>query len=355
MKLLAGLFLLMAARSFAMGQWVEQSSGVTTDFRGLSAVSDKIVWASGTKGSYIRTVDGGKTWKPGVVPGAEGLDFRDVDAVSADVAYLLSIGKGESSRIYKTNDGGQTWTLQFKNTHPEAFFDAMAFWDEKHGVAMSDPVDGRFVIIRTEDGGATWRPVSPENIPPAMTNEGGFAASGTCIAVEGKSNAWFATGGAEKARVFRSTDGGQTWAVGETPILANIPSAGVFSIAFTDSKNGVVVGGDYQKPKEAEKNIALTANGGKTWTLVEQSKPPGFRSGVAYIRRGSGASVITVGTSGSDYSVDGKAWAKLDEQNYNVVSFDRRGNGWAAGPKGRIAKYLGASRPGFGSKSLPKP
>lgn len=355
MKLLAGLFFLFLLRTIAMGQWVEQASGVTTDFRGLSVVSDKIAWASGTKGTYIRTIDGGTTWQSGVVPGAEGLDFRDVDAFSADVAYLLSMGKGESSRIYKTTDGGRNWSLQFQNSQPEAFFDAMAFWDAGHGVAMSDPVDGRFVIIRTEDGGANWRAVPPANIPPALTNEGGFAASGSCITVEGRSNVWFGTGGAEKARVFRSTDGGRTWSVSDTPILAGAASAGVFSIAFTDAKNGVVVGGDYQKPTAPEKNIALTSDGGVTWRLSEQSKPSGFRSGVAYVRQGAGPSMIAVGTSGSDSSADGVAWAKLDEQNYNVVSFDRRGAGWAAGPKGRIAKYLGSSRPGFGTRRLPKP
>ena len=316
-------------------QWRQQQSGTTAAFRGLSAVSDKVAWASGTKGTFIRTVDGGMTWEPGTVAGAEALDFRDVDAFDARTAFLLSIGKGDASRIYKTTDGGRTWALQFKNSDPEAFFDAMAFWDRNHGIAMSDPVEGRFVILTTDDGGATWNRLPAEKMPPALPNEGGFAASGTCITVEGRGNVWFGTGGAQAARVFRSTDRGRTWAVSETPILAGIASAGIFSLAFRDSRNGIAVGGDYQKPAGTERTIAVTSDGGQSWRLVEGSKPAGFRSGVAWLR---GKELVTVGASGSDYSADGAAWTALDQENYNVVSIARNGAGWAAGPRGRIAR-----------------
>lgn len=334
-RLLAVAFLALVAVQ-ANAQWVRQASGTTADFRGLSVVSDKIAWASGTKGSFTRTLDGGKTWQAGTVPGAEGLDFRDVDAFDANVAYLLSIGKGDASRIYKTIDGGKTWKLQFKNNQPEAFFDAMAFWDAKRGIAMSDPVNGRFLVITTRDGGATWNPMPPDGMPPALPNEGGFAASGTCIAVQGKNNVWIGTGGAAKARVFRSTDGGKSWSVAETPILAGIPSAGIFSMAFADAKNGVIVGGDYQKPALAEKNLARTNDGGLTWNLIETEKPSGFRSGIVLLANGG---AVAVGTSGSDFSSDGKRWEKLDQENYNAVAASRNGVVWAAGPKGRIARW----------------
>jgi photosystem II stability/assembly factor-like uncharacterized protein len=318
--------------------WTVQLDGAGADFRGLSAVDARVVWASGTKGTFARTTDGGLNWKPGTVAGAASLDFRDVDAFDEKTAYLLSIGKGESSRIYKTTDGGTTWKLQFRNTEPEAFFDAMAFWDARNGIAFSDPVNGRFIIITTTDGGDTWKRVAAENIPPAMAGEGGFAASGSCITVQGATNVWFGTGGAV-ARVFRSTDRGNTWSVAETPLASGVESAGVFSIAFKDAKNGVIAGGDYRKPQGSEANLALTADGGKTWKLIEGARPAGYRSCVAYSHDRS--ALIAVGTSGSDLSTDGgKSWQNLDKENYNVVSFARRaGAGWAAGPGGRISKY----------------
>jgi photosystem II stability/assembly factor-like uncharacterized protein len=342
MKITQAIFfvaLLLLARN-ADAQWRQQASDTTSDFRGLCALSPLVAWASGTRGTFARTTDGGKTWRAGTVAGAEGLDFRDVKAMGADTAYLLSIGKGEQSRIYKTTDGGAHWALQFLNKTAEGFFDAMAFWDKDHGIAMSDPVDGRFLIITTDDGGKTWNQVPAANLPPAVKGEGGFAASGTCIAVQGKSNVWFATGGAV-ARVFRSTDRGRTWQVAATPIASGIESAGIFSIAFKDATHGTIVGGDYRKPAEAGDNVAMTSDGGRTWTLASGARPAGYRSCVAYVP-GTAATLVAVGTSGSDISTNGGVdWTSLDKENYNSASFTR-GAGWAAGPRGRIAKYESA-------------
>ena len=339
-KIIGGLFSIAFIFSTAMSvmaQWQQQSSGTNADFRGLCAVSAQVAWASGTKGSFVKTTDGGNTWQAGQVSGAEALDFRDIDAFDAKTAYILSIGNGESSRIYKTTDGGTSWSLQFKNSQQEAFFDAMAFWDANHGIAMSDPVNGKFLLITTDDGGKNWKPVAPENLPPAVQGEGGFAASGTCITVEGKTNVWFASGGTA-ARVFRSTDRGRTWAVSDTPIISGAAAAGIFSIAFQDAKNGIIVGGTYNKPEEAEKGMAVTTDGGKTWKLAGNAK--GFRSGAAYVKTAQGAMIIAVGTSGSDYSANnGAQWLSLDKENYNSVSVSKDSKAiWAAGPKGRIAK-----------------
>lgn len=337
------VFLLLAG-DIASAQWILQSSGTESDFRGLCAVSSNVAWASGTRGTYARTTDGGKTWRAGVVAGAEGLDFRDVDAFDAQTAYLLSIGKGASSRIYKTTDGGASWSLQFTNKTAEAFFDAMAFWDRDHGIAMSDPVDGRFLVITTDDGGKTWNPVPAQSLPPAIAGEGGFAASGTCITVQGKSNVWLASGGSV-ARVFRSTDRGRTWQVATTPITSGVESAGIFSITFKDARRGIIAGGDYRKPEEAVNNVAMTTDGGRTWKLARSARPPGYRSSVAYVPGASNSMLVAVGTSGSDYSIDGgNSWAGLDRENYNSVSF-AQGAGWAAGPRGRIAKFKGARGP----------
>ncbi|MDQ1612425.1 MAG: hypothetical protein QOG00_2356 [Pyrinomonadaceae bacterium] len=338
--------LLLMNSSGAPG-WESQSSGAKVRFRGVSAVSQTIAWASGERGTYARTTDGGRTWAVGNVPGAAELDFRDVDAFDANTAYLLSIGEGEKSRIYKTTDGGASWKLQFKSARPSAFFDAMAFWDRDHGIAMSDPVDGRFLVITTSDGGATWRETPREGMPPALAGEGGFAASGTCITVEGKRNVWFGTGGASGARVFRSSDAGRTWDVATTPIIYD-KSAGIFSVAFRDAKRGVIVGGDYTKEGESKQNAAVTRDGGRTWTPVTAVRPHGYRSCVAYVRgaRGTPVLLVAVGPSGSDYSTDdGASWKSFGAEGFHTASFTRTdGAGWAAGEQGRVAKYLGAAR-----------
>jgi photosystem II stability/assembly factor-like uncharacterized protein len=282
------------------------------------------------------------SWQTSVMPGASQLDFRDVQAVDASTAYLLSIGPDEASRIYKTTDGGRTWTLQFTNHNPKAFFDAFAFWDARTGIAVSDPVDGRFILIKTTDGGSTWKEFPRENSPQAIEGDGAFAASGTCIAVDGKKNVWFGTGGGAVARVFRSSDGGDTWKVAATPIAAGNASSGIFSIAFKDSRNGVIVGGDYKKENESSDNIATTTDGGATWTLARSSRLSGFRSAVAYVPGSRGPMLVAVGPSGSDYSIDnGASWGSLGGAGFHAVSFSGVDAGWAVGEGGRIGKYTG--------------
>jgi photosystem II stability/assembly factor-like uncharacterized protein len=331
-------FFLSAALCFAQGggQWVMQKSSVAVRLRGVSAVSKQIAWASGDKGTYLHTSDGGATWLSGVVPGAEGLDFRDVDAFSANVAYLLSIGNGENSRIYKTTDGGRNWTLQFKNSNPKAFFDAMAFWDERNGIAVSDPVDGHFVIIRTSDGGGTWKQISPDHMPAALDGEGAFAASGTCIAVNGSKDVWFGTGG-PRARVFHSADGGQSWEVAETPMTAG-KAAGVFSLLFLNAKQGVAVGGDYTKEKEIGENVAVTIDGGKTWTKITGQHPNGYRSCVAIVP--GTRKLVAVGPSGSEYTLNnGEKWVADGTEGFHSISFAGPQEGWAVGENGRVGKW----------------
>jgi photosystem II stability/assembly factor-like uncharacterized protein len=330
---IAALLLGMDA-SASHAQWQEQAIRSDANFRGLCAVSAQVAWVGGTKGTYGRTTDGGTNWSVGTVPGSAKLDFRDVEAFGEATAYLLSAGPGEESRIYKTTDGGRTWALQFKNLDREAFFDALAFWDEPDSISLSDPVKGQFPLIFTENGGATWKPLAATNLPPALPNEGCFAASGTCLVTHGPSDVWFGTGGAQTSRVFHSRDRGRHWTVSSTPIRAGTPSAGIFSIAFRDANHGIIVGGDYRKPNEPGPNTAITANGGQTWTPV--GRPFSYRSGVAWAKD----RWIAVGTSGSDVSLDdGSTWKPLDHQNYNSVAFTPTGDGWAVGPKGRIAKF----------------
>jgi photosystem II stability/assembly factor-like uncharacterized protein len=331
---LFAITLLACFNSLAHAQWQKQTIRTDADFRGLCAVSAKVAWVSGSKGTYGRTTDGGETWLVGSVPGAAKLDFRDVEAFGETTAYLLSAGPGEDSRIYRTTDGGKTWALQFKNSNPTAFFDAMAFWDEKNGVALSDPVDGQFKLVVTDDGGTNWKPLSQKNLPPALPKEGAFAASGTCLVTHGKNDVWFCTGGAKTARVFHSSDRGRNWSVSDTSIIAGVESAGIFSIAFRDKDHGMIVGGDYRKPNDAGANAAITSDGGKSWTRLD--KPFPYRSCVAWAKD----RWVVVGTSGSHVSLDnGATWKLLDRENYNSVAFTTTGEGWAVGPKGRIVKF----------------
>jgi photosystem II stability/assembly factor-like uncharacterized protein len=320
--------------SIAFGQWQAQAIDTKADFRGLCVVSPNVAWVGGTKGTYARTTDGGRSWSVATVPGAEKLDFRDVEAFGETTAYLLSAGPGDASRIYKTIDGGKSWTMQFKSADPAAFFDAIGFWDEKNGIALGDPIKGLFQLIVTDDGGANWKPLAARTLPPALSGEGAFAASGTCLVTHGENDVWFATGSTKTARVFHSKDRGLNWEASETPIVAGAESAGIFSIAFRDTKHGIIVGGDYRKPNDIGANVATTSDGGKTWTLLDKQLP--FRSAVAWAKD----CWVAVGTSGSHSSQDnGVTWKLLDRENYNSVGFTSTGEGWAVGPKGRIAKF----------------
>ena len=336
---LAGILLLAALVQGSMSyQWSPLSTGVTARLRGVSAISDRVAWASGTNGTILRTIDGGGTWTTLAVPGAEKLDFRDVDAVDDKSAYVLSIGPGELSRIYKTADAGATWTEQFVNRDPKGFFDAMAFWDATRGIAVGDSIDGQFVILTTSDGGRTWTRVPPAALPPALPNEGFFAASGTNLTVLPPNHVWLGTGAASEARVLHSSDAGRTWTLASTPLAAG-PSAGIFSIAFADPTHGIVVGGDYKTEGVAGDNAALTADGGKTWTLMKGLS--GFRSAVAYVP-GNVKGIVAVGPAGSDVSLDaGKTWVPVAGAGYHAFAFARRGtNGFGVGEKGAAGKLL---------------
>lgn len=333
--------LTLFAPTLASGaQWQPLASPTDAELRGLSVVSPEVVWASGMRGTVLRTTNGGTTWEHDTIPGATKLDLRAIAATSRDVAHALSIG--DSSRIYRTTDGGRTWSLRFVGTRQGSFFDAIQFWDAKHGIAMSDPVDGRFLIITTDDGGDTWTEMPASGMPASLPGEGGFAASGTCLIVRGDREAWLASGGAAAARLYRSTDRGRTWTVHDTPLRAGVSSAGVFSVAFRDSRHGVIAGGDYQQPALRGRNLALTSDGGATWTLSDSaSSPAGYRSAVAFVPGSNGRRLLAVGLTGTDVSRDGgMTWMNVDSTAYNSVALATDGTGWAVGPKGRIARWM---------------
>ena len=315
-----------------------QTSGTTVLLQAVSVVDDRVVWVSGHGATFARTVDGGETWVPGVVPGPDTLQFRDVYAVSAETAYLLSAGPGDMSRIYKTTDAGQSWTLQFSNTDPRAFFDCMDFWDADRGLAFSDAVDGRLVIIRTGDGGENWTPVSPDAIPVAAGTEGGFAASGTCLVTRGEQDAWIGTGAGDAARVYHTADGGTTWSVVETPIVGGAGTTGITTLAFDDELGGFALGGDIGQPTMRTDNVAITSDGGASWTLAGRPVFSGAVYGASVVP-GLPQAVVAVGPGGMDFSLDNATtWTSLDTLSYWSVGFASPQAGWAVGPAGRITK-----------------
>lgn len=338
MKLIFSLALLFSLP--ASGQWEKIEVRTAASLRGLSVVDGGVVWASGTGGTVIRTVDGGKTWSVMIVPGAEKLDFRGIRAFDGNTAVVISSGPAEKGQahIYRTGDGGKTWKDVYEQKTPGVFFDAIAFWDRKHGIVLSDPVDGRFALFTTSNGGAAWKQIPPSALPPALPNEGAFAASNSCLTIQGERNVWFATGGATVARVFRSNERGRSWSVSETPMHPANASSGIFSLAFSDSRNGVAVGGDYVHPENSDlPNLMLTSDGGKTWQAGTPTIPAGvYFSSVAPLPQSGKDIFVAVGIKGAFVFVGG--WSKAGDQNLNSVAAAKSGaqHVLAVGPKGTV-------------------
>ena len=331
-----------------------QQSGTTQLLISVSPVNSRVVWASGTGGTFVVTTDGGEHWKSAVVPGAESLQFRDVQGVSDKVAYLMSIGDNTTDfRIYKTVDGGANWTIEFTNQTVNAFYDCFAFWTPHRGVAHSDSVNGVFPDIRTHDG-TTWQSIAAQ-MPPALPGEASFAASGTCLTTQGGRNAWTATGGSSIARILATRDGGDTWKAYDTPLVSS-PSAGAISVAFRDPRHGIVGGGDLASNDSA--GTATSDNGGQTWTLTNKPPVQGAIFCLAYVRGtrhgdeedfGEGqdhAVVITTETAPSFTSGEaawtpdeGHTWFSLPGvSGFWAVAFADPEAGWFVGRGGQILK-----------------
>lgn len=314
-------------------QWEELTAATQSNFRGLHVVDDEVIWASGSKGTILRSVDGGATCQVGKVPGEEAGELRDIHAFDAEHAVFLAC---QPARIYRTRDGGRTFQLLYEATDPKAFLDGIAFFDENRGLAFGDSLGRRFQLLRTVDGGKTWQQVPDAGLPEALPGEGGFAASGTCLSVDARGCAWIVTGIAG-ARVFRSVDFGLSWTVADTPLLHG-PSAGVFSLASKIDGSAVIVGGDYKRHDSTERNAATSMDGGLTWRAVTAAPPGGFRSCVAWIP-GYRQAWITVGESGADLSIDGgSSWSKISDRGYHAVAFGPGGAGYAVGAGGRFAR-----------------
>src|SRR3954471_22384753 len=260
-------------------RWKPVPTGSDQQYRGLDAVSARVAWVGGSAGEVLRTLDGGRSWQVVSPPGSDGLLFRDVEATGVFKASVLSIGEGAASRIYTTFDGGRHWATAFVNDDPRAFYDCMDFYaGGKRGLALSDPVDGKFRIAGTDDSGRSCHVLPNAGMPPAVDGEFAFAASGTCLVTSGR-DAWFATGGGA-ARVFHSRDRGRHSTVTSARIPATA-SGGVFSLAFRDPWEGVMVGGDFGAPTNGARASGFTVDGGASWRPGGDLS--GYRSGVDWV------------------------------------------------------------------------
>ncbi|KAI1505160.1 oxidoreductase [Biscogniauxia marginata] len=325
--------------SYPKLSWKLLSTGSESQFRGLAPVSDKVVWVSGTKGTVLRSEDGGSTWAsvgPALSADDAGLEFRDIEAWSAEKAVILSIGEGTDSRIYFTDDGGDSWTQSFSNQEASAFYDCIAFESPERGMAMSDPVDGKIRLIETLDGGKSWSIIDPSGMPLALEGEFGFAASGTCIATA--AIRWYiASGGVNPGRIFRSENGYQ-WEVSNSSIAGG-EAGGVFSVQFLDKKHGIAVGGDFEAPAGAINNAAWSSDGGVTW-IRSTSFPGGYRSGSSWVP-GSWDTALAVGPTGSDFTIDaGHTWHGFDNGTFDSVKCLTSHVCWASGQNGRVARLI---------------
>src|SRR5277367_5144043 len=345
-QLLIPVFVVLLATIFVHGAskdrpwWTVQTSGIDTNLRGVSIAEfpgpDQapvpVAWASGSNGVILQSKDMGKTWQRLRVPGGETLDFRSIQARDAQTAYVMSSGDGDKSRIYKTSDGGANWKLQYTDKRKEFFLDALVCDSDIECFAVGDPIDGKFVILHTKDG-QTWQQSPAGRMPAALPNEGAFAASGTCLAVYNDQDIYFVTGG-PAARVFHSSDAGDSWTVNTTPIVSGNASSGIFSIAVHDNAV-VIVGGDYRDPGRPDRVAAYSQDAGKTWTLAAQ-QPGGFRSAVAWV---DGVTLVAAGPNGEDISEDGGIhWKHTDSLNLNALAILDIWNGWAVGSNGAIAR-----------------
>ena len=317
----------------------EQESGTRELLQAISPVDDTVVWVSGHGGTFLRTVDGGLNWSARVVSGADTLQFRDVDAFGAHTAYLLSSGPGALSRIYRTDDGGDTWDLQFLNDHPDGFLDCMAFWDARRGVVYGDAVEGELFVLRTEDGGASWVRGPEGGLPPAQEGEGGFAASGSCVATGSGGRAWIATGNGARTRVLRTEDEGRTWE--SIPVaVAGGPAAGLTTISVLDDVRAIALGGILGQDTSRVDNVTLSSDGGRTWTLGGRPDMAGPVYGSSWVPDADTPTAFAVRPAGADYSLDGGlTWRPAARVTYWAVAFVSPSAGWAVGPGGRITRF----------------
>lgn len=315
-------YLILPVTAYSQKEFQLDTFRLHTDatIRGLSVVNDSIIWLSGSHGYISRSTNGGRTFEVKKINGYDSLDFRDIEAFDEKEAVVLNAGS--PAYIFKTNDGGITWKLVYINKQKEIFLNGMDFWNQKKGMAFSDPLNGKMFLLRSDDGGNKWKEVSFKDCPQLQSGEAGFAASGTSIRTVGEGYAFIGTGG-KAAHLFSSEDYGETWKKFSCPIIKFKETTGIFSIAFKDARTGVVIGGDYTNDTLSTDNCFLTYSSGKAWRPPIKS-PAGYRSCVEYI---SQTTLLATGITGTDISQDGGlTWKKIkNSTGFNVVRKAKRG------------------------------
>ena len=311
------------------------TSGTRTSIRGLSVVNDNVVWASGSNGTIGKTTNGGKTWKWLTVKGFEKNDFRDIEAFDASTAVIMAVA--DPAYILKTTDGGDTWKVVYENKTKGMFLDAMEFWNEQAGIVIGDPIDGKFFVARTFDGGSTWQEIPMDKRPVADSGEACFAASGTNVRALDKDEAVFVSGGTT-SRLFSKNK------TKTLPIIQGKETTGANSIAVWDKlklkggKRMIVVGGDFNADSSDHKNCFYTNDGGNTWN-APNNPPHGYRSCVEYFSK---TEIFACGINGVDYSLDGgKNWKWISKEGFHVCRVSKLGAAvYLAGGNGKIGKIV---------------
>jgi len=329
--------------------WQSFETGSQASLRGLAAVNKDAAWACGSKATIIQTLDGGKSWLSHPIPNLIDVEIRSIHAWDSDKAIVATAG--QPALIIKTIDRGVTWKTTYENKSPQAFFDGMKFYNDRSGIAFSDPVDGSLLIVKTEDGGDSWQAVERSAIPKMDDDEAGFAASNSSLHTHGTQLAWIGLGGGSDglSRVFRTQDAGAKWTAQTVPPIARGMSSGIFAIAFENASFGIAVGGDYNKLTTDVENIAVTIDGGLTWRAPLKGRPRGFRSCIVLVPPNATNATqkfwMTCGPSGCDCSADGESWSELSDVGFHVLSTANDGTVWGAGSNGRVARLIATSLP----------
>ena len=264
------------------------------------------------------------------------LEFRAI-AITSESVFVLSISN--PALLYKiTFDGKEATNIEqvYFEEHEKVFYDAMAFWNDKEGIAMGDPTDDCLSIITTKDGGANWTKISCDVLPKTVAGEAAFAASNTNISLY-EDHVWIVTGG-QRARVFHSANKGNTWNVYETPMVQGKAMTGIYSVDFFDAETGIIFGGDWGNQDFNEGNKAITKDGGKTWKLINNGMAPGYRSSVRFVPGSKGQSIVAVGSPGISISSDGgDSWLDISDEGFYAVEFVNDSIAFASG-RNKIAK-----------------
>jgi len=315
-----------------------QSSNTNSLLIGLQVVNENIVWASGTNSTILRTTNGGEKWETYKYTEVDSLQFRDIHAWDSEKAVVLSAGDGNQSGIYLFSASDSSWTKTFSMSYSDGFLDALNFWDREKGIAFGDAVNGKPFILFTNDGGQNWQEVDRDNVPQARDGEGGFAASGTNIAVRPGGIAMIGTGAGGNARLLYTTNYGQNWDARETPMVKG-EAAGITSVRFINDQKGIIVGGDLTVKDAYTDNLFITDSRGAVWYPMARPYTKGAFYGSAYVKFNNQEVILITGPQGADISYDlGKTWSLVLNKNLWSCDIHPSGNGWLVGQKGAIFK-----------------